>query len=92
MVFKRATTSSQLFMPISIGLVTGPAACASRVAALPSQNCTALKAEFHTVGALRPPVWPLTPIELGRLSSPPNMVLWQDAQETVPVEDKRGSW
>ncbi len=31
-------------------------------------------------------------MELGLLSSPPNMVLWQEAQETVPVEDKRGSW
>jgi hypothetical protein len=78
-------------MPISIGLTGGPLACSSRLTARPSQNCTEWNAELHTVGALRPPFCPCTPIDVGRWSSPPSITLWQEKQEIVPSEENRGS-
>src|SRR5512139_3809554 len=87
----RWITASRLAMPISIGLTGGPLAWSSSVAARPSQNCAEWNAAFQTVGALRPPFWPCTPIEVGMWSSPPSMTLWQEKQDTDPVEENRGS-
>src|SRR5271168_2153133 len=50
-----------------------------------------MKAAFQTVGADLPPCWPLTPVEVARLSSPPAMTLWQELQDTVPVAESLGS-
>src|SRR3569832_156480 len=87
----RSTAASLEGMPISTGFRMGPLARSSRVAARPSQNWAVRKAAFHTVGDLRPPFWPATPTDSGRLSVPPDITLWQELQETVPSADRRGS-
>src|SRR3569832_1911972 len=87
----RSTAASLEGMPISTGFRMGPLAGSSRVAARPSQNWAVRKAAFHTVGELRPPFWPATPTDSGRLSVPPDITLWQELQETVPAAGGRGA-
>src|SRR4051812_48244518 len=78
-------------MAISMGLTSGPFACSSKVAALPSQDWTVWKAAFQTVGAERPPVFPATPTDTARLSVPLAITLWHELQETVPSLESLGS-
>ncbi len=72
---------------ISTGFCTGPSACFSRLGARPSQNCTVKYAELNTVGALRVPVFPCTPLETGLPSENPALGLWHVAHETVLSTD-----
>ena len=53
-------------MPISTGFTIGPLAWASSVGARPSQNWAVRNAALNTVGALRPPFTPWTPMLVGR--------------------------
>src|SRR5207247_912448 len=61
----RATAASRLGWPISTGLTIGSAACSSSVFTRPSQNCVLLESAFRMVGALRWPIRPLIPTEVG---------------------------
>src|SRR3569832_455531 len=88
----RSTAASLEGMPISTGFRMGPLAGSSRVAARPSQIWAVRKAAFHTVGELRPPFWPATPTDTGRLSVPPDITLWQELQETVPAGRASKAW
>src|SRR5690606_6473099 len=85
------STASVWENAISIGLAMGPAACSLRSAARPSQNCARFRLEFSTVGALIGPSCQLWPMEVGRLSLPPMLRLWQELQEMKPDFDSRGS-
>src|SRR5690606_11565978 len=76
---------------ISRGLAIGPPACSFRLAARPSQNCATARLEFSTVGELIGPSAQLCPMEVGRLSLPPVLRLWQELQEMKPDMDSRGS-
>src|SRR5690554_4637922 len=76
---------------ISRGLAIGPPACSFRLAARPSQNCATARLEFSTVGELIGPSAQLCPMEVGRLSLPPVLRLWQELEEMKPDIDRRGS-
>jgi hypothetical protein len=76
---------------ISPGLAMGPPACAFRSAARPSQNCATFKLLLSTVGALIGPCCHLSPMDVGMLSVPPMLRLWQELQEMKPDLDRRGS-
>src|SRR5690606_5193542 len=85
------STASTWLEAISIGLAMGPPACSCRLAARPSQNCATFRLEFSTVGELIGPSCQLWPMEVGRLSLPPVLRLWQELQEMKPDMDSRGS-
>src|SRR5260221_189623 len=91
MAARREITRSWELIPISMALTIGPLAWSSSVAARPSQKSAERSPAFQTVGADRAPVWPRTPTDVARPSSPPAMRLWHELHETVPVADNRGS-
>src|SRR6266851_396940 len=86
-----AAAASRLGCPISLGLAMGSAACSSSVFTRPSQNCVLLWSAFRTVGELRWPTRPLTPIETGLPSVKARAGSWQILQATVPSIDRRPS-
>src|SRR5690606_40367356 len=69
----------------------GPAACSFRSAARPSQNWAMARLELNTVGAFTGPGCHLWPMDVFRLSTPPNDTLWQVLQEIIPDMERRGS-
>ena len=80
---------------------SGPWACASRVAARPSQKKRSRKPTFHSVGAARrsttpprrpgPAPEPPRPMLVGRPSANPRSGWWQCAQDKVRSPDSSGS-
>ena len=46
---------------------------------------------FKTVGALREPNWARSPIDVGKLSTPPVARPWQELQLIVSLFERRGS-
>ncbi len=90
MLLSVATTRSGVLF-ISTLAWTGPLACSWRSLARPSQNWAALNTAFSTVGELRGPFCQPWPMDVGTLSLPPMLRLWQVLQLITWLLDRRGS-
>src|SRR5690606_38016778 len=90
MLLRVASTRSGVLF-ISTLAWTGPLDCSCKSLARPSQNCAELSTAFSTVGELRGPFCQPWPMEVGTLSLPPMLRLWQVLQLITWLRDRRGS-